>query len=388
MKNKIDILKQEVEISDVVMNATEETFAKILKENKKVKEVRFEMTEAKRKKKFGKKWVAIAAVAVLAAGSLTAAAGAHFNWFSPVEEEMYITDAQKDALEKFALGTEVGDSETHNGVTITLEQIICDEHYFFAVLSVEGMDYPEAEQWIGFKEWDVDITCVGINRGTYGQYLGVDEETGKMLYLYEGDVREDNIVGQTMTITLNTPQIYRPHTEEELSFDEEPGPIIDNSVKSYEGEWTLTAVLEGSQEKIEVTFDSAPTGNPYITLDSVILSPLSIERATTHSDPEKMIADWDDPDNGGEYNDGFYGFLMEDGTIQRGTGGSGSGSFNKSMTGRIDKGGYGTIVDIDQIEALLFIDVTDTAKLMEIWDKADAGNATTDDFVVVPLETK
>ncbi|MBQ8663172.1 MAG: DUF4179 domain-containing protein [Eubacterium sp.] len=378
MKDKIDILKSEVEISDVVMSATKETFAKILEEGKQKENEKIQAMPAVRKRNgFKKRWIALVAVAALAVGVLSVGAGTNFNWFAPVEDEMFISESQKEALEKYGLGTTLQDAVTQNGVTVSVEQVICDSNYYFVVLGIEGVEYPTGDQWLSFEEWDIDIVGGDIHRGTYGQYLGVDEETGKMLYLWEGDMKNIDIVGKTMRVNMKDVQISRWFTEEEMA-EKAEGSAPTEIINEVEGEWYFEFVLNGGSQELAYEL-SGPTGNPDITLDSVVITPLSIKMSSTHADPEQMLADWDDPEDGGDYYVGYYGFLMSDGTIIQASAGSGSGTFNKSRTGRDEFYGFGTIVDLYEIDSILFIEEGDA------WDVYNKENPTVEDFVVVPL---
>lgn len=377
MKNKIEVLKQDVVIPDIVRTKLDDAYDQILREAAAPDNSGGAfMAKAKMKKR----WIAIAAVAVLAVGSLTVGAAAHFNWFSPVEEELQITEAKKDALEKTNAGTMVEQSVTQNGVTVAVEQSISDANYFFAIISVEGITAPVDKQWLAFEESNISISgATHVN--SYGQYIGVDQETGKMLYLWEGDIVDGDATEKMMSIHLENTIVCRPYTEEELEYQVETQQEVDNVLHRVDGVWEFSFAMDGSTDVLSYDI-SSPTGNPDIALEHVVITPLSIERSTQHVDPERMKKEWDDPKNGGTYEDGFYGFLMKDGTIYNASMGSGRGNFNEMLTGRIELMGFGTIIDVYQIEAMLFDDLTDD---ISVWD---IENPTANDFVVVPLPTE
>lgn len=377
MKNKIDALKADVEIPEVVQKAAKETFAKILAENHEQKEVVRVMSETDRKKKKGKKkWIALVAVAALAVGALSVSAGTNFAWFSSVEEEMFISEAKKDAMEKYGLGIALDEAVTQNGVTVTVEQAISDSKYFFVVLGIEGMDYSTGDQWLTFEEWNIDIVGGNIHENMGGQYLGVDKDSGKMLYLFEGYNRGVDLVGSTMNMSLTDITNNRRLTEEEMA-EKPEGSFGNEVIEKVEGTWEFSFVLNGGGQELSYELN-AQTGNPDITLSNVTITPLSIEMSTVHADPEQMLKDWDDP-NGKDYNTGFYGFLMKDGSIVDAGAGAGGGNFNKSRTGRDEFSGFGTIVDLYEIEAILFHEVTD-----QPWSLSHP-DPTVEDFIVVTL---
>lgn len=98
MKREIrDIIEQDVVIPDIVLQAKEEAYANLPDNVESVAEDTKEIAGKRTRRKFGKKWVAIAAVAVLVVGTMTAGAAAG-GFDSALLKFMGITNLQPGDL--------------------------------------------------------------------------------------------------------------------------------------------------------------------------------------------------------------------------------------------------------------------------------------------------
>lgn len=354
MKREIrDIIEQDVVIPDIVLQAKETAYANLPDNVESVVEDTKEIAGKRTRRKFGKKWVAIAAVAVLVVGTMSAGATSGFSWYEKIQEAMFITDSEKNTVDKYGLGSEPKIAAKDKGVTITAEQTVFDGKAFFVVLSIDGVEVPTKEnEPITF--WDFSITGnngeESINYG--GSYLGMDEETGKALYLWEGSLPEGT---DTLIVELGE------MNAESIESDPEHEGLIHNELWRVDGNWKLEIPVEYAEHEIAFNLREV-TGKSDSPLGDVIITPLSIECQTI-------------------YEGGFYGFLMKDGSIKSAHfGGGGMGpSTDEDFYGWEIWQNFGTVVDIDQIEAILFDDITDNVETRNL------DNPTVDDFIVVPL---
>lgn len=354
MKREIrDIIEQDVVIPDIVLQAKEEAYANLPDNVESVAEDTKEIAGKRTRRKFGKKWVAIAAVAVLVVGTMSAGATSGFSWYEKIQEAMFITDSEKNTVDKYGLGSEPKIVAKDKGVTITAEQTVFDSKAFFVVLSIDGVEVPtEENEAITF--WDFSITGnngeKSVNYG--GSYLGMDEETGKALYLWKGSLPEG---ADTLIVELGE------MNAEEPAVPDDGESIILNELWRVDGNWKLEIPVEYVEHEIAFNLREV-TGKAGAPLGDVLITPLSIECQAT-------------------YAGGFYGFLMKDGSIKPADfGGGGMGaSTDEDFYGWKIWQNFGTVVDIDQIEAILFVDITDDLETI------DFDNPTVDDFIVVPL---
>ena len=355
-RENIDILKDEVVIPEVVTNAAEDAFAKILCDTARAEQ---NSTEVALMKKPGtglkKRWIAIAIVAVLAVGTLTVGAATNFQWFHLMTEELKISENEKAMIEKYNMGANIAQSVTDNGITITLEEYICDRRAAYVIYSIEGIDAPKEGQWLvlGGEGSHAGNT---VNRS--GKYLGKDTETGKLLYM-ESILTSSN--GR-----MDSGYMFANFTSVEIGEEQSL-----ETVWSKEGQWDFKVKLEENTSVREYQAADITIGNDDILLKSVTVSPVSIEYVTAYSKEyyDKACAD---EENRNSYRADCYGYKMKDGTIEEISGGGSSGGMGLTVTATFH---YAHIIDIDQAESLLF--------------RGDAFNSddgiTSEDFIEIPL---
>lgn len=352
MKHKVDILKGEVKISDVVMNATEETFAKILEEGKQKENEKIQVMPAVRKRNgFKKRWIAVAAVAALLVGTLSVGAASGFSWYEKIAEAMFVSDTEKNAVEKYGLGSEASLAVTDKGVTIAVEQTVFDSRAFFVVLSIDGVEAPtEANAAITFWEFNILTVPNAENYNNGGEYIGIDAETGKALYLLEGSLPVD---GNMLILELGE------MNAEEFIASADGESYIHNELWRVDGNWRFEIPIEYNTVAIEGVYSDKPICSG-VELLRVRMSPLAIEMEWS---------DW-------RATNEFYGFLMKDGTIKDASHG-GTLNGDAQCDGVTTQYNYGTIVNIEEVEAILMFGAET--------DNFDRDNPTIDDFIVVPL---
>lgn len=356
-REKIDILREEIKIPEVVVDAAEDAFAQIAQEVSMSQ--KSEVTKVKRKPGFKKKWFAIAMVAVLAIGTLSVGAATNFQWFKAYTDVLEISEEEKALIEKYSMGAGVGQSVTDNDITITLEEYICDRRAAFIIFSIEGIDAPAEGQRLHLGG---DGSHAGHVTNGSSKYLGQDPDTGKLLYM-ESILTSSTgqMVSGYMFANFTSVEIW----EEEGIYE----PIL-----SKEGQWDFKVKLEETKGTKTYTTDTPVKGED-ASLKEVTISPISMEYVVEYSsdyyysvvEAEKENDDiiWMD------YVVDFYGFMMKDGSIERPSGGGGS-QWRMIATSECS---FGKVIDVEQIESLLFFS--------EDYNSDDG--VTAEDFVEVPL---
>lgn len=215
-RGKIEILKEEIQIPEVVNTAAEEAFDKILREAAQSKETQnTEVTVLKKAKpRFKKKWIALVAVAVLAAGTLSVGAATGF-FDGNMKESMGID--QEDAY-LTAKTIEMNESDTCTGVdysvnasgekkdvTMTVAKTIGDETTAYILIETdyelpEGFD-PEVQQIeVPFTEFGIyRDESMSSNSEVYWnsckvEYLVENNKLGILLRVGRGDDINDAYV--------------------------------------------------------------------------------------------------------------------------------------------------------------------------------------------------
>ncbi|MDD6038936.1 MAG: DUF4179 domain-containing protein [bacterium] len=180
------------------------------------------------------------------------------------------------------------DVEAENkGVTIQVDQVLGDDHGFYALFQVKGVKNPERILEPGFRDYEVNIKELGdeipISYSVIKLYDDKEDEFSFML-----KVNSQNLTGKEICFTLK-------------EFGDVSG---DEFRKIVEGQWKLTWKLayQNNAGKIDVNKNIDLYGGKY-NWDSISISPLSISVSTTML--EQGIIHQSD-DESVDLNDEFY----------------------------------------------------------------------------------
>lgn len=351
----LNVIENDVEIPEIVLKATEKAFAQIpddVPEQTKGTVVTLE------KKKFKKKWIALVAVAILVVGTLSAGATNGFKWYQQLSEKMFVSDAEKNTAEKYNLENTQNLSVKDKGVTITVEQTLSDSEAFYVVLSIEGKPEPQnAYQSITFYDFLISSKD-GVQGHDYGgEYIGIDAETGKMLYLWEGLLPESETAKDTLVLELGK------LANMELVENPEGDGYDFNEIWRVDGQWKFEIPLEGGTVEMDYVFPDKPVYSGVELLRAKV-TPLALE------------LEWSEPSGINE----FYGYLMSDGSVKYASHGA-TGYGEPQLGGVVTAYKYGTIVDVEHVEAILLWD-------MEKDPDTRAESQSAEDFIVIPLPEK
>ena len=374
-REKIDVLKDEVKIPDIVMEAAEDAFSQIAREasgtdkmgiaskcqkndtdkfsfaKKNNKEIEMPI---KKKSGFKKKWVAAAMVAVLAVATLTVGAATDFQWFKAYTEALEISEEDKALIEKYSMGDSIDQSVTDNDITITLEEYICDRNAAYVIYSIEGIDAPTEGQTLRLGG---DGTHAGRVVNKSMQYLGQDADTGKLLYM-------ESIL-TSATGNMASGYMFSNFTSVEIWEDT---MAARTASWSAEGEWNFKVQLAENTAVTNYTAEFSLQGKDAV-LKEVTLSPISIKYTVEYDGDyyygARESKDWD------AYEVDCYGFKMKDGSIEAIMG----GGYGQNRLVSTSGCHFGKVINVEQIESLLFRNNT--------YDASD--DITLEDFVEVPL---
>lgn len=342
-KELIDRYKVDVEIPDVVWEAEKEAFSKIKLQAQMEREDKAEKLELdipKLPKKHHRKWLVLAFVAVFALGTLTAGATAKHIWFSSIEEELQISEEDKSFMEAYDMAVSLGQTMTCNGVSVTAEEYITDGRFVYIVFSVDGLEEVTENQYVWLLNYHCDITGSG---GTEQRYLGQDIETGKHIIACSIRTSQINSIdGSYAFVDIGQIGVFE---------DGENGQIEHQMV---DGNWTFKWQLEASSPMTEIDMDGVPIGDTGFYLERISFSSFMGNYDTSLS--SEAI------ENNARIQ--LYGYQMEDGTVVAvNTWGDYSGKRCNIY--------HGSIIDFNQIEALIFSDNTNMGNIPENWIEDD-----------------
>ncbi len=338
-------------------------------------------------KRSGRTLLIAAVVAVLLIG--TALAVTYSAWSTGLQKMLRITDDELAALEQTELMSRPLASDTHDGVTISVERSVSDGDSAFIALRVEGFDIPEgrnpgweglaltldgapAPSW-GFSAFD-GLTWDGqrfiYNDGTVAKqteegapiprYMREDSSVEFDLSIDPGEGETNSLVGRTVSLTLSRLYTY-PVTYGAIS--------AEDKVPIAEGPWVLTWIIDGSDDQRSWTLNEA-LGDTGITLTDVTLSPISAHIQYDCPEPHYYEVDTIDPDG----NHGtdvciaeppvLHQIVLKDGTVYTdvlGAGSAGPDALNESeltdgYTYAVDMS-LNHVIDPDEVAALVFREV-------------------------------
>lgn len=136
MKDKIEILQNEILIPDIVQQKANQAFEQIKAEDAKKKKASHRVP--------AKRIILTVLAATFLLGTVTTAA--YLQRSRSLTGGLQITEAQQNMLSKRKMSKDILQSVTDNGITVTALQTITDEHIAYLSFLVEGYDCPENEQ--------------------------------------------------------------------------------------------------------------------------------------------------------------------------------------------------------------------------------------------------
>ena len=141
MANKKTILSEEIELSEIVLEKTNQAFEMIKQEDI----VCMKKTHTKDKKVFKTQAAVIAGVCILAVSSISAVAAIHHYWGRGMNGIIQASDEQQQVLTEKNIAKVYSEEPnspslavTNNGVTIEPDTVIVDERFVYMAFRISG----------------------------------------------------------------------------------------------------------------------------------------------------------------------------------------------------------------------------------------------------------
>ena len=286
-----------------------------------------------------------------------------------LDAELRITEEIRETYQETELFDEPDLSVTQNGITITMDECIVDEHAAYLAFRVSGYA-AEPGQQPAFANTECTIGeeyfswCASFSNGLVTSPDGrgvypdgsVPEDYGKLSYLdgngeliYLIDLWTDDfsLIGRTIRVELKDLGIYSSKWGD-----------MDTAA---EGDWTFEWELKGSAEALEVNSLSIPIGKTGSTFTSVHLSPIHVQM--TMNVPRNPYAQEED-DTLEPY---FYGIQLKNGTRYLAVSEGGSMGYESAESDTFHQlSMLNRIIDPEQVESLLFLAPTGGTEIMEV----------------------
>lgn len=319
-----------------------------------------------------------AVVAALLIG--TALAVTYSSWSPGLQSRLQLSDEEAAALEDTELVSTPAVSDTHDGVTVSIEKAVVNGDTALLGLRIDGLDIPE-DYTLAWGEPDLTIDgdrapawFIGVYEGLHwdGKRFVYDDGTPAPLAeegypiprIVRGDGSVeldvsitglgdlDTLVGKEITMT-----IYRLGTVQ-LGIDPKTAEY------TAEGPWVLSWTAEGAETDRTWVLD-APLGHG-ITLTSVKLSMLSAHIEYEYP-PLTIVGEHAYDANGNELLEEPpepYKIILKDGTEYAAFFGAGTGGPDADDLSDLEKGftykedmELTRIIDPDEVAALVFREV-------------------------------
>lgn len=374
-QDKIQILREDVVIPDVVLKKANDAFELIRAEEKQnmVKRDIDTGKEKRRAKMNIKRIIILVAAAALALGTVGFAY--YVKWARGFENELHVSEEIKTQAVETKLADFPEQSVTCGGVTVTAKQSIVDNYYAYLSFEVKGYNLPEgAEPGFDVVDAVVDGEFTTFSASFYDGIVA--GEDGKPVYEdgtpLQSDEEGDLTMGYKAEDGTMEYHINLASDNEEGYFLNKPIHVVLKNLGTYpgkagavetavEGEWVFDWTLQGSSEIYKADCNEA-LGDTGVYVTGAEISPISIK--AIYDAPRWTIAEPAVNETTGEVftHEAFVeppalaGVKMKDGTLYPYM------YYGPGLSGYVDESGncyvemfaIDRILDVNQVEALLF----------------------------------
>ena len=327
-------------------------------------------TAGKRYKKKKIRVRVLITAAVLCAGMVvTVAANEFFKWNDHLVKRLEPSEEQQETLQETNYIQNINQSETQNGVTVTLTDSIQDQGFLFAFFKVETDDSITMDDNTSFAEvshFRIDGTEVyGDDEDRLGSLsTGVEQDTLLKEDQNSAHLKYFNVFlsyDSDYDLSNRTVEISLKNLTDEGNYEEDENVLTEGS---WNFKWTLGTVKSPASLEVNQKCDF---GGYEITVKKMEVSPLLWSLYLDYNEAMKV---YDDERNKFEYTGADYGMDLyirtdidqvryEDGTVvdfDTTIGGiSGGGEKQDKENGvLIIRKSFPKLVDVDKLQAVHF----------------------------------
>ncbi len=367
MSTKKNVFSEEVELSEIVLEKTNQAFEMIQQEDI----VHMGKTNTKGKRIYKMQAAAVAGICILAVSSISVIAAIHHYWGRGMNGNIQASDAQQQELTEQNIAKvyrEEPDSSslavTDNGITVKPDTVVVDERFAYMSFSISGYhvedgtepgfgvvtvyqgDNPEDESsWVNMYGSMYDGIIPDENGSPIyedGSPLESDENgrlishytdsNGDMEYIIQASVvnENDSLLGKTMHVSFQN-----LGTRSRGAF-----------TPAVEGNWDFAITLPDVSSSRTITVGQKVGGTGF-TLETIDISPISMKaNYSVEEAPEGHEDDLGIPE--------VRGVVLKDGTrLPYLTDGGSMGYTDSSRKNACHMAGYDRVIDVDEVAALI-----------------------------------
>ncbi len=367
MSTKKNVFSEEVELSEIVLEKTNQAFEMIQQEDI----VHMGKTNTKGKRIYKMQAAAVAGICILAVSSISVIAAIHHYWGRGMNGNIQASDAQQQELTEQNIAKvyrEEPDSSslavTDNGITVKPDTVVVDERFAYMSFSISGYhveegtepgfgmvtvyqgDNPEDESaWVNMYGSMYDGIIPDENGSPVyedGSPLESDENgrlishytdsNGDMEYIIQASVvnENDSLLGKTIHVNFQN-----LGTRSRGAF-----------TPAVEGNWDFAITLPDVSSSRTITVGQK-VGETGFTLETIDISPVSMKaNYSVEEAPEGHEDDLGIPE--------VRGVVLKDGTrLPYLTDGGSMGYTDSSRKNACHMAGYDRVIDVDEVAALI-----------------------------------
>ena len=373
-----NIFPEEIELSEIVVNKTNQAFEMIKKEDTGY----MKKANIKGRKSLKTQAAAIVGVCILAASSISAVAAIRHYWGRGMNGNLQASDTQQQVLTDIGIAkvySEEPDSPslavTDNGITVVPDTVIVDDRFAYMSFHISGYSVADGEE-PGFYMVDIyqgddpedDGAWVNMYGGTMydgiipdenghpvyedGSPLEFNEDgdiisyytdsNGDMEYIIQAGIVDpnDSLLGKTIHVELKDLGTY--------SYVTDSGHRRVEFITKAEGNWNFEIILPSVSSAKDIKVGQEIEGTGFV-MESISISPVSMK--VNYSVVE--IPEIRDDDNGIPR---VKGVVLKDGTrLPYLADGGRSGYTDSTRTNAYFMAGYDRVIDVDEVAALIVL---------------------------------
>ena len=370
MSDKKNIFPEEIELSEIVLNKTNQAFEMIKQEDTDY----MKKTNIRGRKTLKTQTAAIASICILAASSISAVAAIHYYWGRGMNGNLQASDTKQRELTETGIAKVYReDSEypslavTDHGITIAPDTVIVDDRFAYMSFSVSGYNIADGEE-PGFYMVDVyqgdDPEDDGSWINMYGgmMYDGIiPDENGKPVY-EDGSPLEFNEDGSIIShytdsngdmeyiiqagiVNLNDSLLGK---KIHVNFTNLGVFSRGKFTPTVEGNWNFEMVLPDVSSARDIEVGQRVEGTGFV-MESISISPVSMKVDYSVIEvPEIKEDELGIPE--------VKGVVLKDGTrIPYLTEGGRIGYIDSTRSNAYHMAGYDRVIDVDEIAALIVL---------------------------------
>ena len=378
MSDRKNIFPEEIELSEIVLNKTNQAFEMIKKEDTGY----MKKANIRGRKTLKTQAAAIVGVCILAVSSISAAAAIRHYWGRGMNGNLQASDTQQQVLTDIGIAkvySEEPDSSSlavvDNGITVAPETVIVDDRFAYMSFKISGYSVADGAE-PGFYMVDIyqgddpedDGSWVNMYGGMMYDGIIPDEnghpvyedgsplefnEDGSIISYYTDSNGDMEYIIQAGIVNLNDSLLGK---KIHVNFKNLGVFSRGKFIPAVEGNWNFEMVLPDVSSARDIEVGQRVEGTGFV-MESVNISPVSMKvNYSVNEVPEIKEDELGIPE--------VKGVVLKDGTrIPYLTDGGRIGYTDSTRSNAYHMAGYDRVIDVDEVAALIVLTSNENDKV-------------------------